>query len=131
MSRLRVTNATRDRLLADRVALADGWWSRLVGLLGRRRLDAGTGLFLTPCRGVHTFGMAFPLDIVLLDACGTALACYPGLAPNRLTRPRPGARHALELPAGTLDATGTRTGDRIIWRSPVVTADPETPDATP
>lgn len=116
MKYVRATNLTRGRTLGSRIAVADRWWRRLVGLLGRARLDHGAGLLISPCRGVHTFGMSFPLDVALLDRDGAVVARFAALAPNRITGLHRRARHALELPAGTLDGTGTRAGDRVAWQ---------------
>ncbi len=102
-------------MLADRVELADRWWLRLRGLLGRRRIEPGQGLLLRPCRAVHTLGMRFPLDVAFVDREGRVVACYPELGPGRRTRWHRPAAAALELAPGTLGAAGTRVGDLIVW----------------
>lgn len=121
MKTLRVRNLDRDAVLGTSVGLADGWWSRGRGLLGRRPLLPGQGLLLSPCRSVHMFGMRFPVDVVFVRPDGRVLVGYPDLAPGRRTPWHRDARHALELPAGTIAATGTCPGDRLTWapeRSP-------------
>ena len=123
-------NLDRDADLGTSVGLADGWWSRGRGLLGRRSLAAGEGLLLTPCRSIHMFGMRFPLDVAFLDREGTVVETYPGLAPGRRTRWHRTARHVLELPVGTLAATGTGCGDRITWTSDPARATSDPPPAT-
>ena len=35
------------------VEIADSIIKRFLGLMGRRRLESGKGLFLTPCDGIH------------------------------------------------------------------------------
>ena len=65
--RLRVTNATRGVLLAARVELAATPWRRLRGLLGHPPLQPGDGLLITPCIGIHTMGMTYPIDVIHLD----------------------------------------------------------------
>lgn len=114
---LRVHNRTRSTLLGDRIAVADGFWTRLRGLLGRDRLDAGEGLLITPSRGVHMIGMRFSLDVLLLDRERRVREGFAGLAPGRATGMRKGARYALELPVGTIAASGTCTGDLVEWES--------------
>jgi uncharacterized membrane protein (UPF0127 family) len=116
---LAVTNLTRGRRLADRARLADRWWSRLRGLLGRGPLCAGEALILLPCRAVHMLGMRFPLDVAFLDNAGSVVAAYHGLAPGSRSQWHRRALLALEMPAGTLAATGTLPGDTLEW-GPIV-----------
>ena len=114
MKLVRASNAARGTVLGSRIGLADWWWPRLRGLLGRERLDPGEGLLLRPCRAVHMLGMAMTLDVAFLDHEGRVVAVYPGLRPGGRTRWHGAARDALELPVGTLAATGTREGDTIV-----------------
>jgi len=116
MKLLRVVNSARNCELGSRVALADTWLSRLRGMLGRAALNPGEGLFLTPCRSVHMYGMRFPLDVVFLDAAGTVIAAYPSLPPSSRSRWHRNAVHALELPAGTLEKTGPAVDDVVGWQ---------------
>ncbi|HEU4829254.1 MAG TPA: DUF192 domain-containing protein [Gemmatimonadales bacterium] len=106
-------NVDRGTVLGSRVGVADRWWLRLRGLSGRKSLEAGEGLLLDPCRAVHMFGMRFPIDVAFLSRDGSVVAVYPALAPGARTQYHRAARSALELPAGTLAATGTMPGDRI------------------
>jgi uncharacterized membrane protein (UPF0127 family) len=96
------------------VGIADRWWLRLVGLLGRGPLQAGEGLILRPCRAVHMFGMKQSLDVAFLDRQGRVVAIYPSLPPGGRTAWHREAQDALELPPGTLAASGTRQGDTIV-----------------
>jgi uncharacterized membrane protein (UPF0127 family) len=111
-----VRNRTRDGvLLGDRIRVADRWWPRLRGLLGHPAPGEGEGLLLTPCRGVHMVGMRYALDVVLADARGRVVACFQELSPGRTTGMLRGARHALEVPVGTIGRTGTVPGDELTW----------------
>jgi uncharacterized membrane protein (UPF0127 family) len=98
-----------------RIALADRWWGRLRGLIGRASLEPGEGLVLRPCRAVHMAWMSFPLDIAFLDSRGAVVAAYHALAPGARTGWHPDALDALELPAGTLARTETVKGDVIVF----------------
>lgn len=110
-----VRNPRRGATLGRAVGLADRWWLRLRGLLGRPPLRAGEGLLLVPCRGVHTLGMREPLDIAILDRRRTVIAVYPSLPPGRGTPLHRRGVAVLELPAGTLALTGTVPGDPLEW----------------
>jgi len=110
---VRVTNPEEHSVLGERVEEAKTWWSRLRGLLGRSSLKPSEGLLIRPCRAVHMLGMRFPIDVAFVDHEGRVLAAYAGLAPSQLSRYHRQAAAALELPAGTLAATGTLVGHRL------------------
>jgi len=112
-----VTNVTRGRALGARIGVADRFWSRLRGLLGRPALADGEGLLLVPCRSVHMLGMRFPLDVVFVRRDGAVVATYHTLRPGARSAWHHAAHAALELPAGTLRRTGTREGDTLDWRT--------------
>ena len=99
------------RLAAAHVA--DAPLSRIVGLLGRRALEPGTGLLIVPCRAIHTCFMRFAIDVAFLDRDGCVVRAVPDVRPFRVTSGGRGAWSALELPSGTLEATGTQPGDRL------------------
>lgn len=110
---LRVRNATRQTVVADRAQIANHVWSRMVGLLGRRNLDQGDGLLLRGEQMIHMFFMRFAIDVAYLDKNGTVLRAVERIAPWRVGPFVARARDVLELPAGTLAATGTQEGDRL------------------
>ena len=110
---MRVVNRDRGTELARRIEKADSFRTRLKGLRGRAALPEGEALWIVPCRGVHTRGMAFPIDVVYLDPSLRILAVEENLPPGRIAPIRWRARTVLELPAGTLKRTGTCPGDRI------------------
>ena len=53
--------------LTIEVELADSFFSRLRGLMFRRRLKEGCGLLLAPCNSVHMLFMRFAIDVIYLD----------------------------------------------------------------
>ena len=69
---------------------ARSFWARLKGLLGSGRDRLGGGVIcLDPCASIHTFGMAYPIDVAFLDECGIVVASRRRLAPCRvLSSPR-------------------------------------------
>jgi uncharacterized membrane protein (UPF0127 family) len=108
-------NQTRQVYLADKLALAQTHWTRLRGLLGTSQNDFGNGrgLWIRPCRGVHTLAMAFPIDVVYLDRAGQVVHVEHDLRPWRFSPVRLQATSVLELPSGTVFRTGTALGDKI------------------
>lgn len=112
---VRVTNATRGTVLGERVRVADSGLTRIVGLLGERHLGAGDGLLIVPSQGVHTWGMLFPIDVVVLDRGWNVLALRHRMHAFRTTRLFWKAAAVLELPSGMLDSTKTRIGDTLAF----------------
>ena len=112
--RLRVRNVTRQADLADRATVADSFWRRLRGLLGRSGLEPGEGLVITPCTSVHMIGMSFPLDVLYVHRDGTVLTVLPDLRPNQFGPVVWRSHFAVELPVGSIAASGTAPGDRIV-----------------
>lgn len=113
MRSVRVANRTREVMLGGDVKVADTFFGRLRGMLGRPPLEEGQGLLLVPTRGVHMFGMKTALDVVFLDGSNTVCALYEELAPGERTKVHGEAGSALELPPGTIARTGTEVGDRL------------------
>ena len=112
MAKLRVTNQTRGRILADRADIADTSSKRRTGLLKHTGLAPGEGLWIVPCEGVHTFAMKFTIDVVFLNKKRKILKIRPNMVRRRIAISLL-ANSVLELPAGTLEQTGTQRGDQL------------------
>ena len=117
MKRLIARNTSTGRVVADRVGVAATRADRAVGLLSRSGLNPGEALWIVPSRGVHTWGMRFPIDIVALDWTGVVIDCVSSLKPWRIRLPRRGTAGVLELEAGRLAASGTTLGHRILFEA--------------
>jgi len=121
---VRASNRTRGSVLGERIRVAESGLTQVVGLLGERELPAGDGLLIMPSQGVHTWGMLFPIDVVVLDDDWNVLALRRAMPPFRMTRVFFKAAAVLELPSGTIDSTATAIGDAILLAR-VNAAEPE------
>ncbi|NNF11759.1 MAG: DUF192 domain-containing protein [Gemmatimonadetes bacterium] len=115
MESVRVVREDSGVQLGSKVGVADSWWRRSRGLLGRPRLDPGEGLLLLDCSSVHTVGMGYAIDVAFLDAEGRVVRSIGELHPFRIGIGGRSAVHTLELPAGRLAETGTTPGVRLTW----------------
>ena len=108
-------NRTRQSYLATHLSIAGTHWSRFRGLMGRDAQDfqPGSGLLIVPCRGVHTFAMNFPIDVLYLDANNLVVYLKENLRPWRVAPISLRAASVLELPSHTLRSSGTAVGDQI------------------
>lgn len=113
---MEVHNSTRNRSLGASVRAASGAAARMRGLLLTESLPEGEGLWIRPCRGIHSIGMKYAFDAVFIDRAMTVVGVYNRFRPNRISRIFPSADGVLELPAGTIEKSGTRIGDRIEFR---------------
>ena len=106
-----IANVTRGTVLATDARMARNPWTRLVGLMGRPHLPSGSGLVFPGVQGVHTHFMRFPIDLVFYDRSHVVLEVVEALRPWRFSPYRRRAHGVIELPAGTVRASGTRPGD--------------------
>ena len=111
--RFRLINATRDSELGNRIEVARSFWDRGRGLMLRRCLNPGGGMVIDPCSSIHTFGMRFPIDVLYVDREHRVVRADTAMRPWRIGPLRPGSRYVVELPVGTIQASGTRPGDRL------------------
>jgi uncharacterized membrane protein (UPF0127 family) len=111
-------NETRGTVIATKVEVAASLWARFMGLMGRRSLANGHGLWIGG-NGIHMMFMRFPIDAVFMGRPGQD-GGRPVLSVHRSLRPWTGlvplvrgADGVLELPVGSIDASGTERGDVI------------------
>lgn len=112
---MKIVNLSSEKILANNALMADTFWSRLKGLLGRNTLPPGEALILQPCLSVHTCFMKFSIDIVFLDQQGRVVKLHENLPPWRFTPIVRNATTVVELPAGTIKAGDVKADDTLIW----------------
>lgn len=87
---------------------------KALGLLGSRKPHP---IFFHTRFGIHTFGMKYPIDVVILDKTNTIQRIKKALQPNRLFFWNPLFDEVLELPAGMTKELGLRAGMPLALRS--------------
>ena len=110
--RMQILNLIRKTHLASNVEIAGSGGKRTKGLLGRKGLAPGEGMWIVPCEAVHTFGMQFPIDLVYLDRGLRIKKLRSSVAPWRLSACL-SAHSILELPAGTILESQSQPGDLL------------------
>ena len=109
-----VYNKTKETFLAFRVKVADSVLGRLVGLLGRRSLEPDSGVWIVPANAVHTIGMLFTFDLILIDKNFKVVGLRELVRPFKITKPNFRAESVLELPAHTIFRSRTQIGDQLL-----------------
>src|SRR6516162_4064794 len=110
-----VYNRTRETFVATETTIADDYFSRLIGLLGKTKnwARSGRGLWIVPSSGVHTIGMLFPIDLSFLNRDKVVIHMEEHVRPFRISKVSLKSWSVLELPVHTIYLTGTKVGDRL------------------
>ncbi len=109
-----VYNQTKGTFLAFRVSVADSILSRLIGLLGRRSLNPDGGVWIVPANAIHTIGMLFSFDVVMIDKDFRVVSVTEMVKPFRVILPKLRAESVIELPAHTIFRSRTEIGDQLM-----------------
>lgn len=100
----------RDGEVLASLEIARGRVAKTRGLLGRNSLEGA--LLIEGARSVHSFSMAFELDVAFLDAENQVIRTLR-LHRNRVTFPVWRARSVLEAPAGAFGHWELKVGDIV------------------
>jgi len=95
-----------------KIKTVTSYYARMKGLLGtsQHQLDFDA-LHLLPCKGVHTFGMKYAIDLAFLNCRGEVIMQLRNFSPNRIC-PSPKDTHSVvERPTSALP--WLQLGDRI------------------
>lgn len=109
----RLVHGPTGAALAERLLVPRTVFGRGAGLMLRRALAEGEGMWIDPCNGIHMFFMRFPIDAVFLDRRLRVVRVVHRLRPWRIVPLVVGARSVVELPAGTARAVGLAVGERV------------------
>jgi uncharacterized protein len=109
-----VYNKTKETFLAFRIDIADSFVGRLIGLLGKRSLKPDSGVWIVPANAIHTVGMLFSFDVVMIDKNYRVVSVKELVKPFRIIFPKLRAESVIELPAHTIFRSRTEVGDELI-----------------
>jgi uncharacterized membrane protein (UPF0127 family) len=98
------------RVVCERCFLAETFWTRLRGLIGRASLPRDEGMVFRGAGSIHMFFMRFAIDAVFCDRELRVVKVVRGLKPWRLAAAR-GASVVIELASGAAD--GVEPGDEL------------------
>lgn len=92
------------------VKTATNFWQSAVGLIGAKKPYP---LLLHTRFGIHSFGVRFPLDIIILNDQYEVMYLKKNLLPNRVFFWPPKWQWVLEVPEGTIQKEKIALGTRI------------------
>ncbi|MBI4096739.1 MAG: DUF192 domain-containing protein [Candidatus Levybacteria bacterium] len=81
---------------------------KVMGLIGREK---PLSLMIKTRFGIHTFGLKFPIDVLILNKKNEVVAIKKNLQPKRIFLWNPIYEKVIELPEGTIKKKGIRLND--------------------
>ncbi|WP_027108040.1 DUF192 domain-containing protein [Lacticigenium naphthae] len=109
----KLINQTTETVLIEQLLVAQTFFGRLKGLLGKKTLSKKTGLKIVPSTSVHTFFMHFPIDIVFFNGADEVLAVMENVRPRRISKIYREAAYVIEANAFEL-APFVEIGDKVV-----------------
>ncbi|MGI5922043.1 MAG: DUF192 domain-containing protein [Syntrophomonadaceae bacterium] len=113
MKTLRIINTSTQEILARQAVIADNFWLRLKGLLGRDEFLLGEGLLIKPCSMVHCLGMKISIDVLFISRSNEIIHIIEKMPPGSISPWVKKAEGVLELPEGQVARTRTRVGQKV------------------
>lgn len=104
-------NRSTNEVIAANVVLAKTMLQRSIGLLARRTIAPGEGMWFPNSWAIHTIGMRADIDVLFLDAQQRIVSLRSRIRPNRFAVAHFGAASVVELGAGALHAADLLVGD--------------------
>jgi uncharacterized membrane protein (UPF0127 family) len=104
------------KVLAEELEIPRTVFGRGWGLMFRRSLPAGRGMWIKPCSSIHMMFMNFPIDAVFLDAGDRVRKVYRKLPRWYGIGFALGAHSVLELGPGSTAGIDLEPGDQIVIR---------------
>ncbi len=102
-------NLTKKSTVSKNIEVADGFWQRTVGLIGKE----GRTLTFHTRFGIHTFGMKSPMDVLILDDKMKVVSLKKNFKPNRIFLWNPRYKIVVETKNGAIDKSKTGLGDML------------------
>ncbi|MGH1468854.1 MAG: DUF192 domain-containing protein [Bdellovibrionales bacterium] len=87
MSNPNLYNSTTNALVADDLLIADSFYTRLMGLMGKASFSNEKAMLFKGHPSIHTCFMRFPIDVVFLDKNMVVTDVIENLKPWRFTSP--------------------------------------------
>ena len=107
-------NKTKNTIIVGNLLVADCFWSRLKGLMGKRDMLENDGLLIVPCNSVHSMFMRFPIDLLFLDRDLNIIKIIESFKPWKATPIFRGCHQVIELRAGVAAKKGVSANDKLV-----------------
>lgn len=120
---LKVKSLKNQAFIADKCFVAERFFDRLIGLIGKRELAPGSGVLFPKCNNIHMWFMSIPIDVVFLRREKSADGSDVFRISSTHEKVKPWkvlplfdlrATDTLELPTGTIARCLAQAGDEVV-----------------
>ena len=101
------------KVLISQCWVAKTFFSRLMGLMGRKSIHSDEAILFPRCNSIHTFFMRVPIDVIFVGRDGSVIEVLESLGQWRMTLPRLKAKHVIELKAKRSRELGVSVGAKL------------------
>lgn len=117
----KIHSLTKREIIADQCFVAEHFFDRLKGLIGKKAMKPGEAMFFPRCNDIHMWWMSISIDVVFLrlekreeDTIFRVCSVHEQVQPWRvLPLWDRKATETLELPTGTIRRCEIRVGDEL------------------
>ena len=109
---VKVKNIETDEVILNHVEIADTFYKRFKGLMGRRRLEEGNGMKINPCNSIHCFFMKIPIDVLFVSKDHVVVKVISDMKPWKISPLVRGAQYVIEANGNELSGK-IGAGDRL------------------
>lgn len=113
MQKVKICNSSKNKLILAEAEVADTFFQRFRGLLGKKYLQPESGLIIAPCNSVHTIGMKFPIDVIFVDKENKICYIMRNMKKGKISPIISRAKMVIEFNAGMADRLQLEINDEI------------------
>jgi hypothetical protein len=103
-----IKNKTKNTILTKNYQKLSGIWEKSIGLIGKNQSQT---VILTTRFGIHTFGLKYPIDVLILNKNLKVTRLKPNLKPRRIFVWNPKDNLVIELEKNAIVKSNTSVGD--------------------
>ncbi len=109
-NKIMIKNKTKNTIISKDFKLLKGFLSKSKGLINSD--SAKTVVFYTRL-GIHTFGVKYPIDVIIVDKKFEVVSIRENLQPNRMYLWNPKYNLVVELENGAVKRSQTEINDLL------------------
>ncbi|AZZ35705.1 hypothetical protein CIK05_02450 [Bdellovibrio sp. qaytius] len=109
----KIHHGDKSQLLIENLEMAESFFARGKGLLGKKSLDAQSALWIKPCNNIHTCFMNFAIDCIFVNKKMEIVKVVSGVKPYKIVGPYWKSFSVFETASGLAEKWNLQVGDQL------------------